>query len=34
LEREEDDSGWQDSYVEIPLIGIETSPVDFVAQVL
>jgi hypothetical protein len=32
--REEDDSGWPDSYVEIPLIGIETSPVDFVAQVL
>jgi hypothetical protein len=32
--QEEDDSGWPDSYVEIPLIGIETSPVDFVAQVL
>ena len=30
--REEEDSGWPDSYIEIPLIGIDTSPVDFVAQ--
>lgn len=32
--REEDDSGWPDSYVKIPLIGIETSPVNFVALIL
>ena len=32
--REKDDSGWPDTYAEIPLIGIETSPVDFVAQIL
>lgn len=31
---EEDDSGWPDSYAELPLIGIEISPVDFVGQIL
>jgi len=30
--REEDDSGWPDAYAELPLIGIEISPVDFVGQ--
>jgi hypothetical protein len=31
---EEDDSGWPDSYAELPLIGSEISPVDFVGQIL
>lgn len=31
---EDDGSGWPDTYVELPLIGIETSPVDFVGQIL
>lgn len=31
---EDDDSGWPDAFVELPLIGIETSPVDFVGQIL
>jgi hypothetical protein len=32
--REEDDSGWPDHYAELPLVGMEKSPVDFVGQVL
>jgi hypothetical protein len=32
--RETDDSGWPDSYAELPLIGIEMSPVDFVGHLL
>jgi len=32
--RKAEESGWPDHYSELPLIGIEKSPVDFVGQVL
>ena len=33
-EREADVSGWPDHYTELPLIGMDMSPVDFVGQVV